>query len=185
MKLIESDRPGPADDSDSEVATPPRPERRRVSVSLLLTISVLIGTVVTIYTVFPERHNLLMTQTLELHRNPPAFQLSSPSAAEVGAWGLALLDRDVPWPTLDEGSTILGATSFAVLNRRAALVRYRVGQDEVSLVVQRARAALPRQYHRRDGKDRVVSWRKGPWTFVAAGPERSFATWSRFVEAPQ
>lgn len=185
MKLIESDRPGPADDSDSEPATPPRPERRRVSVSLLLTMSVLIGTVVTIYTVFPERHNLLMTRTLELHRQPPEFQLKRPSAAEVSAWGLAALDRNVPWPDSSQESTIVGATSFVVLNRRAALVRYRIGQDEISLVVQRARDALPRQHRRYDAEEYVISWRNGPWTFVVAGPSHSFSTWSRFVGAPQ
>ena len=60
MKLIEAESTGPVE-GDEALVTPPRPPRRRVSVSLLFTLTVLIGTVVTIYAMFPARHNVLMT----------------------------------------------------------------------------------------------------------------------------
>lgn len=104
MKLVESDRHGPdATDDDVETSTPPRPEHRRVSVSLVLTVSVLVGTVVAVYGIFPERHNELLTRSLELHRDPPPFQLDAPQQTELAAWSIALFsrtNRTIPWPAL-------------------------------------------------------------------------------------
>jgi len=67
MKLVEAESTGPVE-GDAALVTPPRPPHRRVSVSLLFTLTVLIGTVVTIYAVFPARHNLLLTQAIARHR---------------------------------------------------------------------------------------------------------------------
>lgn len=186
MKLVETDSEGPLDrgDSDAEIATPPRPEHRRVSVSLLLTASVLIGTVVAIYTIFPERHNLLMTRSLEAHREPPGFMLRDLTQAKLTAWGVALLDRSVPWPELRPGVTIVGVASLRVLNRAAAMVRYRVDDSEVTLVVQGARDVPPRTHRRTSQGDYVVSWRRGKWTFVAVGPASDADTWTAFLGAP-
>ena len=64
MKVVEAEVTGPVEGEDA-IVTPPRPLHRRVSVSLLFTLSVLIGTVVTSYTVFPARHNVLMAETMK------------------------------------------------------------------------------------------------------------------------
>ena len=176
MKLVESEIDGPGRiGEDAEKATPPRPEHRRVSVSLLFTASVLVGITAAIYLLFPERHNLLLTRSIELHRDPPAFQLERPSQALLGKWGASILgrsNRDVSWPSLDtHGGQVaaLGAAPISILKRPAALVRYRVDGSEMTMVVQRARDVPPRTHRRTDGAEQVISWRKGPWTFVAVG----------------
>lgn len=185
MKLVETDRHGPPGvDDGSETITPPRPEHRRVSISLVLTALVLVGTVATVYLVFPERHNLLMTRALEAHREVPEFQLERPSEAELKAWSIALLDRRVPWPSLDQGLEVIGAGSLSVLNRRAALARYRVSTDDITLVVQAAREVPPRKHRRINGDEYVVSWRKGRWTFVAVGPAGTVDNWKSRLGAP-
>ena len=197
MKLVEADRQGPGSvDNDAETTTPPRPERRRVAVSFLLTGSVLIGTVVAVYTIFPPRHNTLLTRSLELHRDPPALLLTRPSPVELSNWSKTLFkssdrpDRPIPWPMIAQASgvEIIGATSVTILKRTAALVRYRVGSSEktleMTLVVQRARDAPPRTLRQSDDTLSVVSWRNGRWTFVAVGPSQQKAIWARFARAP-
>ncbi|MEM9488407.1 MAG: hypothetical protein AAGC55_04645 [Myxococcota bacterium] len=199
MKLVESELPAPGREPDP-VGTPPRPERRRVSVSLLLTASVLVGTVVTVYSVFPARDNLLLTRALELHDEPPPFQLERPTRAELGAWATAVFDRngpDLPWPTWDGArAEILGAARIAILRRPVAVVRYRVyltedrpsgssdGQAadtplavELTVLMQGARDAPPRAHDRSDGGHRVLSWRSGRWTLVAVGPDSTSQHW--------
>ncbi len=189
MKLVESDRRGPNDsDEDIETTTPPRPEHRRVSVSLLLTASVLIGTVVAIYLVFPERHNALLTRGLELHNSPPAFQLEMVSQNELRDWSVKLFEgtsHRVPWPELKGGGVeLLGVANESILARRAALARYRLGDHEMTLVVLRARDAPPRTHQRNEGAISAVSWRKGRWTFVAVGQAEHRKTWGQLVDAP-
>jgi len=53
MKLVEAESTGPVE-GDAALVTPPRPPHRRVSVSLVFTLTVLVGTVVTIYAMFPR-----------------------------------------------------------------------------------------------------------------------------------
>jgi hypothetical protein len=186
MKLVETDSEGPLDrrDPDADSATPPRPEHRRVSVSLLLTASVLVGTVVAVYAIFPARHNVLMTRSLEVHREPPEFVHREPTHAELRAWGLGFLDRPAPWPEPRPGVSIMGVASISVLNQAAAVVRYRAWGSEVTLVVQRARSVPPRTYRRWDGDEYVVSWHKGKWTLVAVGPAADAGAWTELVGAP-
>lgn len=188
MRLIETDRESPLDEGVGNVdtATPPRPEHRRVYVSLALTASVLIGTVVAIYAIFPERHNFLMTRSLEAHRDMPELRHVRPGQDQLVAWGRDFFDGPAPpWPEVGAGVEILGVTSISVFKRRTALVRYRVGEDEISLVVQRDSDVLPRRVHmRRDGDLHVVSWPRGPWTFVAVGPADRVDAWRAFVGAP-
>src|SRR6476469_3626942 len=107
MHLIEAEATGPIE-GDTPLVTPPRPPHRRVSVSLLFTLTVLIGTVVAIYLVFPARHNRLMTEAIEHHRDPaPAWDLTAPTAPELRAWSIGLLGKEPPLPAA--GAKILGA----------------------------------------------------------------------------
>jgi hypothetical protein len=179
MKLIEAESTGPVEGDDALV-TPPRPPHRRVSVSLLFTLTVLIGTVVTIYAVFPARDNILVTEALEHRREAsPAWDLTAPNPAELRAWLFGVVGKDAPLP--GEGSSaapeILGARRLEILHRAAALIRVRIGGDEVTYLVQHARGIAPEHSERKDGELRALSWRKGPFTIVAVGPDATAPTW--------
>jgi hypothetical protein len=168
MKVVEAEIEGPVEGEEA-VVTPPRPLHRRVSVSLLFTLSVLIGTVVTIYTVFPARHGVLMAETIERHREPPAWDLAAPSPSELRAWAIGVVGRNVPLPAAD--LPIIGAKRIEVLHRHVALVRVKVGADEVTYAVQHSRSAAPEHGDRADGNLRALSWHQGPFACVAVGPK--------------
>ena len=179
MKLIEAESTGPVEGDDALV-TAPRPPHRRVSVSLLFTLTVLIGTVVTIYLAFPARNNVLMTAALEHHLNPaPLWDLAAPNPAELRGWLIGVVGKDVPLP--GEGTpvtvTILGARRLEILNRAAAVIRVRVGNDEVTYLVQHARGIAPEHSERQDDALRAVAWRKGTLTIVAVGDDAAAASW--------
>jgi hypothetical protein len=72
---------------------------------------------------------------------------------------------------------VVGARQLDILNRAAALVRLRVGDDEVSYLVQRARGIAPEGAERVDGPLRAVAWRKGRFTVVAVGADATAASW--------
>src|SRR5262245_29153978 len=127
MHLVEPEEVGPIEGDDALI-TAPRPPHRRVSVSLLFTLSVLIGTVVTIYLVLPARHNLLLTTAIELHRDAdPNWDLDAPSTGELRAWAIGLVGKNVPLPS--DGATIIGARRLEILHRSAALMRLQIGGD--------------------------------------------------------
>jgi hypothetical protein len=179
MKLIEAESTGPVEGDDALV-TAPRPPHRRVSVSLLFTLTVLIGTVVTIYLAFPARNNVLMTAALEHHLDPaPLWDLAAPNPAELRGWLIGVVGKDVPLP--GEGTTaspaVVGARRLEVLNRVAALIRVRVGDDDVTYLVQHARGIAPEGSERQDGALRAIAWRKGPYTIVAVGADATAASW--------
>src|SRR5215210_7768959 len=86
MKLVEPEAEGPIE-GEEPIVTAPRPPHRRVSVSFLFTLTVLIGTVVAIYVVFPARHNLILTEAIEQHRETEVqWDIAAPSAAELRLW---------------------------------------------------------------------------------------------------
>ncbi len=172
MKLVEAESEGPVEGDDALI-TPPRPPHRRVSVSLLLTLSVLIGQVVTIYTVFPARHNVFATRAIELHRDPPAWDLAAPSAETLGAWALGAVGKGAPVPPLPA----IGAIRIDVLERHAAAIRYRVGDDEVTYVVGHAGRISPEHSELHDGELRAVTWPHGAFVCVAVGPDASASRW--------
>lgn len=187
MKLIDAETHGPDEDhvlEEEGPAIPPRPEHRRVSISLLFTLFVLSATVVTVYVMVPERHNALMTTALDAHRGELEYELEAPSFSELRAWGIALLGREVPWIEPGPGIEIEGARSADVLNRTAAMVRYRVDGEPVTLLVQRPRDAVPRTYRRTEGELWCVSWRHGTFTFTAVGPADQ-ERWKELVGAPR
>jgi hypothetical protein len=180
MKLVEAESTGPVE-GDAALVTPPRPPHRRVSVSLLFTLTVLVGTVVTIYAMFPARNNVLVTEAIEHHREAnPTWDIAAPTLAELRAWVIGVdIGKDVPLPGEGTPATpaIIGARRLEILNRTAALIRVRVGDDDVTYLVQHARGIAPERSQRKDGALRAVAWRKGPFTIVAVGADATAESW--------
>lgn len=175
MNLVEAEAVGPVE-GDAPLITPPRPPHRRVSVSLLFTLTVLIGTVVAIYMTFPARHNVLLTEALAHHRAPPqAWDLTTPTATELRAWVIGFAGKDAPLPP--GAVSVRGALRIDVLNRPAAVIRISVDGEDVTYVIQRTRGVSPRTAERTDGDLEAVAWRHGKFTVVAVGPASTAATW--------
>lgn len=174
MNLVEAEAVGPVE-GDAPLVTPPRPPHRRVSVSLLFTLTVLTGTVVAIYLTFPARHNVLMTEAIAQHREAsPAWDLTAPSESELRAWMVGVVGKGAPMEPL---GVVEGARRIEVFERGAAVVRVRVGDYYLTYLVQRARGVAPKRGERTDGDLHAVAWRTGPFTRVAVGPEATFASW--------
>ena len=178
MNLVEAEATGPVE-GDDPIVTPPRPRHRRVSVSLVLTLSVLIGLVVAIYQVFPARHNELAQQALARHREPPAWDLPAPSPDQLQAFLIGAAGKGAPLPKADA----IGASRIDVLDRHAALIRFKIGSDEISYVVGHAARIAPEHTEDHDGDLRVVAWEHGPFVFAAVGPDATAATWLPIVGA--
>jgi len=199
VKLVEAESTGPVE-GDAALVTPPRPPHRRVSVSLVFTLTVLVGTVVTIYAMFPARHNLLMTEAIAHHRDPgAAWDLTTPTRDALRAWMIGAIGKDAPLP--GAAATVIGARQLDILNRTAALIRLRIGEDEVTYLVQRARGIAPEggeriEHSETGGGDpdgaaggaghnapgihgalRAVAWRSGRFTVVAVGADATAAHW--------
>src|SRR3569833_481626 len=96
---------------------------RASAVSLVLTLSVLGGLVVAIYQMFPARHNELAQQAVAHHREPPAWDLPAPSQDQLQAFLIGAAGKGAPLPA----ATALGASRLDVLDRLAALIRFKLG----------------------------------------------------------
>jgi hypothetical protein len=180
MHLVEPEEVGPIEGDDPRV-TPPRPPHRRVSVSLLFTLSVLIGLVVTIYLVLPARHNVLVTEAIERHRERDVtWDLDAPTASELRAWTIGVAGKDVPLPA--DTVSVIGARRIQVHRRDAALMRLRVGGDEVTYLVQRSRGIVPEHDQQHDSDLRATEWKCGKYTCVAVGPQTSSSTWLATIQ---
>lgn len=168
MKLVEPEAEGPIE-GEEPVVTAPRPPHRRVSVSFLFTLTVLIGTVVAIYVVFPPRHNVLLTEAMALHQEvDPKWDLVTPAPSELRAWAIGVAGKD--FPLLPPSAKVLAARQTVILDRRAAIIRLAINADEVTYVVQRAKGMAPKASDRTEGNTHAVSWRRGKFTVVAVGP---------------
>lgn len=177
MKLVEEEVTGPVE-GDAALVTPPRPPHRRVSVSLLFTLTVLVGTVVTIYLMFPARHNVLVTEAFERHRETnPTWDLAGVSPTELRAWAFGVAGKDVPLPR--EDMTVVGVRQLDVLHRPAAMIRLRVGDDNLTYLVQHARGISQEQLERQDGELRAIAWHKGKFSIVVVGPDASAPSWRK------
>src|SRR6188768_227806 len=142
MKLVEPEAEGPIE-GEEPIVTPPRPPHRRVSVSFLFTLTVLVGTVVAIYVVFQARHNVLLTEAVDLHQEvDPKWDLVAPTAPELRAWAIGVAGKDIPLPP--ESAKILAARQTTILGRHTAIIRVAIGADEVTYVVQRAKGMAPK-----------------------------------------
>ena len=177
MKLVEAESTGPVE-GDAALVTPPRPPHRRVSVSLVFTLTVLVGTVVTIYAMFPARHNLLLTEAIAHHTDPgPGWDVAAPGGDALRAWMIGAIGKDAPPPRDAAGITVIGARQLEILNRAAALIRLKIGDDDVSYLVQRARGIAPEGAERVEGALRAIAWRTGRFTVVAVGPDATAVRW--------
>ncbi len=175
MSLIEAESTGPVE-GDAPLVTPPRPPHRRVSVSLLFTLTVLIGTVVAIYLTFPARHNVLMTEAIAAHHDTTTTRdLVSPSAAELRAWAIGVVGKDPPLPAAT--AKVMGARTIEIFNRNAAVLDVEVGGEHVTYLMQRARGIAPDHSDRLDGEVRAIAWKQGPYTLVGVGPAASSTAW--------
>jgi hypothetical protein len=177
VKLVEAEAEGPIEGEDA-VVTPPRPAHRRVSISLLFTLTVLIGTVVAIYAAFPARHSVLLTEALEQHRITDTWDLTRPTPAELRAWWVGVAGKDAPLPRAE---LVVGARAIHVLDRRAAVIRIEVGSDEITYVVQHGSRIAPAHTERVDGELKAIEWRRGKYLTVAVGPESTAGTWGPIV----
>ena len=177
MNLVEAESTGPVE-GDAPIVTPPRPRHRRVSVSLVFTLSVLIGLVVAIYQVFPARHNVFAHEALAHHREPAAWDLPAPSTPELRAWLVGAVGPGAPLPN----ASAIGASRIEVLDRHVALIRFKIGTDEVTYVVGRAgRITEHAEIH--DGDLRMVEWDKGAFVCAAVGPDATATAWLAAVGA--
>ncbi len=185
MKLVDTDEEGPSTRVEPPVRpTPPRPEKRQVMVSLLLTVTVLVGTVVAVFTIFPERHNEIITSTVAAHRAVKRWDLERPDDAKLRMWAQAVLGEAPPMPAPATDLIVIGGRSVTILARRAALVRYRIGDSEVSYLVQRAREIQRRRVRMLDHDDAIEAWRRGPWTCVVVGPAATADRWRPLLGVP-
>ncbi len=176
MKLVEAEAEGPIEGEDA-IVTPPRPPHRRVSVSFLFTLTVLVGTVVAIYVVFPARHNLLLTEAIENHREvDPKWDLVTPTPEAFRGWAIGVAGKDVPLPP--DSAKVVAARQIVIHDRRAAVIRLAIGGDELTYLVQHGRGVAPKGSQRTDGDLHAVSWRKGKFTCVAVGPAATASTWA-------
>jgi hypothetical protein len=173
VKLVDADVEDPV---ESAPPPPPRLEKRKVSVSMLFTLAVLIGCVVGVFTAFPSRHHQVATSALAAHRTGGPWDLDAPAATALAAWAKGAVGGDPPLPS-SPALAVVGARTVTILRRPAAVIRYRVGGDDVTLVLQRARDLQSRSLHRDDGALRVEAWRTGTWTAVGIGPAAAVATW--------
>jgi len=175
MNLVEAEDVGPVE-GDAPLVTPPRPPHRRVSVSLLFTLTVLTGTVVAIYLAFPARHNVLLTEAIEQHHDAAAtWDLPSPTPVEFRAWAIGLLGKDPPLPAAS--AKVVGARRIEIFDRGAAVIGLDIDGARVTYLVQRARGVAPQAADRSDGGDVAIEWKKGPYACVAVGPEASVKSW--------
>lgn len=176
MKLIEAEAVGPVEGEEA-IVTPPRPPHRRVSVSLVFTLTVLIGTVVAIFLVFPARHEVFLSEALARHRTQPAWDLATPTGAEARAWATGLVGAKAPLPVLDANVKVIGVSRIELLDRPAALLRLAIGPDEVTYIVQPSRGIAKKADQRTAGDLRAVSVRRDGYSAAAAGPAATADRW--------
>src|ERR1041385_3479424 len=168
MHLVEAEDVGPIE-GEEPVLLPPRPPHRRVSVSFVFTVSVLIGTVVAIYLLLPARHDLMVTEALSHHREAAQqWEIEGPSAEELKFWAIGVAGKDVPLPA--HADHVIGARKLTILKRPAALIRLQVGSDEVTYLVAHSRGIGPEKASRDDGDLHAEARRHGKFTIVAVGP---------------
>jgi len=186
VRLVETDADRPEDETEpAPIVTPPRPEKRRAYVPVTLTLAILVGIVVTIYTVFPERRTEATKAAIAHHRKTEQiWQLRAPGRTELEAWTLALLDGAAPLPPDGPDLSVEGARPVEVRHRHAAYIRFKLGATEVSYLVGRTRDAPDVRVSRRDGAEQVETWHDGPWTCIAVGPADSADTWRARIGVP-
>jgi hypothetical protein len=180
MSLIEAESTGPIEGDDALV-TPPRPPHRRVSISLVFTLTMLVTTVVAIYLTFPPRNTKLMEEAIARHRDAtPAYSITSPSPKELRAWAIGVVGKEPPLPLK---AVVLGGREAEVLGRRAAVIDLSVDNEPVTYLVQYTRVISPTHSDTIDGDLRAVAWRRGEFTLVAVGHDATSKAWTTTLDA--
>lgn len=178
MNLVEAEATSPVEAdalADKPVVTPPRPLHRRVSVSLLFTVSVLVGLVVMVYMVFPARHHVLLTEALDRHEaHDTVWQHTAPSRDLLVGFATGVAGKEVPLPP--EGVKVVGVSRDEALEDTVVL-GLRIGGDDITMFVQHARGMAPEHAERDDGDTKAIAWRIGAYECVAVGPAATSATW--------
>lgn len=177
MKLVETDVTH-EEDVFSESRTQPRPEHRRVYVSLLLTFSVLATTVGVVYGVFPQREKELIHAVVAFHTAPPSeFALSGVSDTKLSGWVESTMTASVSLPSTSENFKLFGARTVSISRKPVIHVNYRLKGYTVSLFVLRSRGALPREFHEYETEWAIRSWRDGRFTLIGVGPRENQSEW--------
>lgn len=183
MKLVEAEAVGPVEGEEA-VVTPPRPPHRRVSVSLIFTLTVLIGTVVAIFLVFPARGDTVLAAAIQQHRqSTEPWDLANPSPAETRAWAYGVVGAGAPLPSLEAPVQIIGVRRVELLDRPAAVVRLRVGDDPMTYVVQssQGQGQKPAHSERDDGDLHAIAWQSGDFVAAAVGQAATRDRWLKLV----
>lgn len=183
MKLVDTDIHHREDDDQVPVVMPPRPEHRRVYTSLLVTFGVLVATVAIVFVVFPKRKNEILAVVFTAHDHPDTLELTRPSHDELAAWSLGVIGRKVPWPAGPE-LEVVGAQALEIFRRPAALVRYRAGDDEVSLVALKPREAVRRKHQLETETLYGRTWRRGKVEYAIVGPRDTRGRWRPLFKVP-
>lgn len=171
MHLVEAESTGPVEGEDP-IVTPPRPPHRRVSVSLLFTLTVLIGTVVLIYVYFPPRHHVLLNEAIAAHRAPPAWDLPTPTPDQLKAWTLGVVGGYPPLP-----AQAAGGARVEVLDKPTAIIRFTYQGEPITYAIQRAGSVGPDATEKTDDELRAIGWQTGPFRYVLVGKDATAATW--------
>ncbi|MGE0547257.1 MAG: hypothetical protein AB7O24_26935 [Kofleriaceae bacterium] len=176
MSLVEAEATGPVE-GDAPLVTPPRPPHRRVSVSLLFTLTVLTSTVVAIYIFVPTRYDMLMNVAIARHREPGgSWDRNAPSQAELRAWWSGVVGKAVALPPGIE--RVAGFRRLEVFDRDAALVRMQVGPDVVTCLVQRSDSVAPKYSERREKEAHAIAWRRHHYLVIVVGSEATTQRWA-------
>jgi hypothetical protein len=167
------------DEGAPEIARPARPARRRVYTSLLVTLSVLFGTVGIIYRVFPNRQDEVMTLTMQAHREPGNLEITAPTSMEIRAWSLGLFGESAPWPEVHEGLVPKGASALRIFKRDLAIVRYELDGEAVTIAMLRKRDPMPRTLRRTEDGLHAVSWGHKRFNTIVVGSAASKEVWTK------
>lgn len=183
MKLVDAEIP--RDDEDAQdIARPPRPARRRVYTSLLVTLSVLVGTVGIIYWQFPNRQSEVLSVVVQEHIKPTHIALEKPTGIELRAWSKGIFERSVPFPEVTNGLVPQTASVRELFRRDLAIVRYTLDGEPVTLAFRRVREASPRIHRRTEDGLYAVSWHCKKFNCIAVGPASTKDNWTQRFGAP-
>lgn len=183
MKLVDAEVTQDGEGAEDK-ARPARPARRRVYTSLLVTLSVLFGTVGVIYGVFPNRQDEVMNLAIESHVEPGSFELDRPSVMEIRAWSLGVFGESAPWPEASDDLVPIGASALRIFKRDVAIVRYELAGKPLTLVMLRKRDPVPRTLRLTSKGLHAVSWGRRRFNTIAVGPVASRQVWTKRVESP-
>jgi hypothetical protein len=183
MHLVEAESTGPIEGDDALVTAPQLPHRR-VSISLVFTLTILVTTVVAIYLSFPPRNTVLMTVALERHRDSsPAYSITNPNPSELRAWAIGVVGKEPPLPPTSSKIAVLGGREVEVLGRRAAVIDLSVEGEPVTYLVQYTRVISPHHSDTVESDLRAVAWRRGVFTCVAVGRDEVAKSWAAALDA--